>query len=406
MNSENTLNNEQAPAASTWGSVLQEKESTPHSAPLGTADSMHPSLSLLLVRKYGRPTISNLSLLLASTDLVLCWVYPVSESQCSPSTLPFKPNEGVERTQASEPEQLCLTLGCIVYELDPSLQARVPSFSPDSGPLLLSRLGSPPSLQTRVPSFSPGSGPLLLSRLGSPPSLQARVPSSPGSVPSIYPESCAEVRAQPHLELHVFKEALANVLMVTTWKDATTSSEQIVSGTYISKLSTVQASKGEQKAGRVTTQVPSFTLCCVTGKMTHPALSCPMLQQPRLNPFTLCCIPVSDGPDAQGFQKASQTPEVLVLTLHSSEQEPQHRGRASMKSKAVLEEAYSLSSAVSVGAWDCLVMPKEMLHSISCADIHQSTGHMDTRTPRETCSSLGNAMVLISLGLQQSCSKH
>lgn len=35
---------------------------------------------------------------------------------------------------------------------------------------------------------------------------------------------------------------------VTTWKDATTGSEQIVSGTYISKLSTVQASKGEQEA--------------------------------------------------------------------------------------------------------------------------------------------------------------
>lgn len=52
--SESTLNNEQAPAGSTWGSVLQEKESTPHSAPLGTADNMHPSLSLLLVRNYGR----------------------------------------------------------------------------------------------------------------------------------------------------------------------------------------------------------------------------------------------------------------------------------------------------------------------------------------------------------------
>lgn len=37
------------------------------------------------------------------------------------------------------------------------------------------------------------------------------------------------------------------------------------------------------------------------------------------------------------------------------------------------------------------------LQSISRSDIYQSVGHLDTRTPREACGSIGDAMVLISL---------
>lgn len=51
---------------------------------------------------------------------------------------------------------------------------------------------------------------------------------------------------------------------VTTWKDATTGSEQIVSGTYISKLSTVQASKGEQEAGKRTAVFSISKVLCVS----------------------------------------------------------------------------------------------------------------------------------------------
>lgn len=51
---------------------------------------------------------------------------------------------------------------------------------------------------------------------------------------------------------------------VTTWKDATTGSDQIVSGTYISKLSTVQASKGKQEVGKRTAAFSISKVQCVS----------------------------------------------------------------------------------------------------------------------------------------------